>query len=567
MTSLDEWPLAAAGGPTLVGGKFRGTGDCPGVDCCGLALTTREQSVVTNATSTFRRVSMSLLFATAPDGLSADNTTSQPMPAADRTAVIAADGIFSYQDLDEATSRVAAALCDGRSELGEERVAFLVPPGFAHVAIVRGIWRAGGIAVPMAISHPASELDYVVRDAQASIVVADPSRVDTLEPIARATGARLALTTELLAASAVEAAALPSMTPSRRALIVYTSGTTGKPKGVVTTHGNLAAQINALIDAWEWTREDRTLLVLPLHHVHGIVNVVGCALSAGATCEMLPTFDAETTWARLASGEISVFTAVPTVYHRLITSWEQASPAVQRARSEGCRRARLMMSGSAALPVQMLERWRDISGHTLLERYGMTEIGMALSNPLRGVRRPGTVGSPLPGVKARIADDSGNSVDGCTPGELEIRGDGVFLEYWRRPEETRRAFRDGWFRTGDVAVVEDGTYRLLGRTSVDIIKTGGYKVSALEVEEVIRAHPAVSDCAVIGVIDSEWGERVSVAVELRAHAALSLDDLQSWTKPRLAPYKIPRELHCLPSLPRNALGKVVKPELAKLLAR
>jgi malonyl-CoA/methylmalonyl-CoA synthetase len=225
------------------------------------------------------------------------------------------------------------------------------------------------------------------------------------------------------------------------------------------------------------------------------------------------------------------------------------------------------MSGSAALPVQTLERWRDISGHTLLERYGMTEIGMALSNPLRGVRRPGTVGSPLPGVKARIVDDSGKCVDGSTPGELEIRGDGVFLEYWRRPEETRRAFRDGWFRTGDVAVVEDGTYRLLGRTSVDIIKTGGYKVSALEVEEVIRAHPAVSDCAVIGVIDSEWGERVSVAVELRAHAALSLDDLQSWTKPRLAPYKIPRELHCLPSLPRNALGKVVKPELAKLLAR
>jgi malonyl-CoA/methylmalonyl-CoA synthetase len=489
------------------------------------------------------------------------------MPAADRTAVIAADGIFTYQDLDGATSRVAAALCNGRSDLHEERVAFLAAPGFAHVALARGIWRAGGVALPLAISHPASELDYVVRDAQASIVVADPSRGQMLEPIARATGARLALTTELLAPPAAEPPALPFLLPARRALIVYTSGTTGKPKGVVTTHGNLTAQINALIDAWEWTCDDHTLLVLPLHHVHGIVNVVGCALSAGATCEMLPAFDSEATWARLASGEISVFTAVPTIYHRLIASWERASPAVQRARSEGCRRARLMMSGSAALPVQTLERWREISGHTLLERYGMTEIGMALSNPLHGARRPGTVGSPLPGVEARIVDDGGNTVDEGTSGELEVRGDGVFLEYWGRPDETRCAFRDGWFRTGDVAVVEDGAYRLLGRSSVDIIKTGGYKVSALEVEEVIRAHPAVSDCAVIGIVDSEWGERVSVAVELRAHAALSLDDLQSWTEPRLAPYKIPRELHCMPSLPRNAMGKVVKPELAKLLAR
>ena len=226
-----------------------------------------------------------------------------------------------------------------------------------------------------------------------------------------------------------------------------------------------------------------------------------------------------------------------------------------------------MMSGSAALPVQTLERWREISGHTLLERYGMTEIGMALSNPLHGARRPGSVGVPLPGVDVRVVDEAARPVADGMPGEVEVRGPGVFLEYWRKPEETRRAFRDGWFRTGDVAVVEDGAYRLLGRTSVDIIKSGGYKVSALEIEEVIRAHPAVSDCAVVGILDPEWGERVSVAVELRARAALSLDDLQAWAGARLAPYKVPRELHCMASLPRNALGKVVKPELTKLLAR
>jgi len=222
------------------------------------------------------------------------------------------------------------------------------------------------------------------------------------------------------------------------------------------------------------------------------------------------------------------------------------------------------MSGSAALPVQMLERWRQISGHTLLERYGMTEIGMALANPLDGERRPGFVGQPLPGVETRIVDDTGACVADGTAGELEVRGPSVFLEYWNRPEETKAAFRDGWFRTGDVAVVENGSYRLLGRTSVDIIKTGGFKVSALEIEEVLRTHPAIAECAVVGIDDADWGERVSAAVELRKGAALSLDELQHWARPLLAPYKIPRALATVPALPRNAMGKVVKPAVATL---
>jgi malonyl-CoA/methylmalonyl-CoA synthetase len=209
-----------------------------------------------------------------------------------------------------------------------------------------------------------------------------------------------------------------------------------------------------------------------------------------------------------------------------------------------------MMSGSAALPVQTLERWREISGHTLLERYGMTETGMILSNPLHGERRPGFVGTPLPGVETRIVD-----------GEIDVRGPGVFREYWNRPDETRDAFRDGWFRTGDVASTPEeagGAVRLLGRTSVDIIKTGGYKVSALEIEAVIRDHPSVADCAVVGVPDEEWGERVSASVELRDGGSLTLDELQSWTRARLAPYKVPKELHAVRALPRNAMGKVIK---------
>jgi malonyl-CoA/methylmalonyl-CoA synthetase len=226
-----------------------------------------------------------------------------------------------------------------------------------------------------------------------------------------------------------------------------------------------------------------------------------------------------------------------------------------------------MVSGSAALPVRTLERWREISGHTLLERYGMTEIGMALSNALHGERRPGSVGAPLPGVTVRLVDEQGVVVAAGEPGEIEVRGPAVFLEYWRRPEATRDAFRAGWFRTGDMAALEGGMYRILGRTSVDIIKTGGFKVSALEIEEVLRTHPAIAECAVVAAEDAEWGERVCVAVELQPGAELTLDALQDWARERLAPYKVPRSLACVPALPRNAMGKVVKRDVALLFRK
>jgi malonyl-CoA/methylmalonyl-CoA synthetase len=479
-----------------------------------------------------------------------------------RVAIVAEGRSYSYGELDAASRRVAGALLAGREDLGQARVAFLVRPGFEYVAVQRGIWRAGGIAVPLAASHPPPELEYVIRDSGATIVTADPASASTLEAIAAAAGSTFATTSQLL--DHAPPASLPHLGATRPAMIIYTSGTTARPKGVVTTHANIGAQIAALVEAWEWGPADRLLLALPLHHVHGIINGLGSALAVMATCEMLPSFDAAVVWNRFASGEITVFTAVPTMYRRLISAWEAAPAGDQQAWSDGASRARLMMSGSAALPVQTLERWRDITGHTLLERYGMTEIGMALSNPLRGERRPGTVGVPLPGVEVQLVDDSGAPVEPGGTGEVEVRGPGVFLEYWRRPDETRAAFRDGWFRTGDMAVVEHGSYRLLGRTAVDIIKTGGFKVSALEIEEVLRQHPAIAECAVIGIADEEWGERVATAAELTAGTTLSLDALQDWAKARLAPYKVPRALVTVNSLPRNAMGKVVKPEVATL---
>jgi malonyl-CoA/methylmalonyl-CoA synthetase len=470
-------------------------------------------------------------------------------------------GTYSYEQLDRSSATVAARLLDGRDDLQEARIAFLVTPGFDYVAVQWGIWRAGGIAVPLPISHPPAELEYLLRDAEASIVVSDADHAPIAEPLAQQARARFHLAEEIVELRIPTIPTIPTLPtipspPSdRRALIVYTSGTTGRPKGVVTTHAALTAQIESLITAWEWTRTDRTLLVLPLHHVHGMLNVVSCALWSGATLEMHPRFDAEATWDRLASGDLTVFTAVPTIYHRLIGSWDAAVAHVQEARSLGCRMLRLMMSGSAALPRTVLDRWKAITGHVLLERYGMTEVGMALSNPLHGERRPGFVGQPLPGVSARLAD-----------GELQLRGAGVFSEYWRQPENTRNAFVDGWFRTGDAAILEDGAFRLLGRSSVDILKSGGHKISALEIEEVLRTHPAIAECVVVGVEDTEWGQRVCCAAELRPGITLELDELKEWARVRLAPYKLPRALACVDQLPRNAMGKVVKPEVAAFFA-
>jgi malonyl-CoA/methylmalonyl-CoA synthetase len=279
---------------------------------------------------------------------------------------------------------------------------------------------------------------------------------------------------------------------------------------------------------------------------------------------MLPRFDANVVWDRIAGRGITLFMAVPTIYVKLIAAWDAASLDRRARLTQACARLRLMVSGSAALPVSTLQRWKEISGHTLLERYGMTEIGMALSNPLRGERVPGSVGTPLPGVEVQLVGENGEPVAPGTPGEIEVRGPGVFAEYWGQPDATRNAFRGGWFRTGDTAVIENGIYRILGRTNIDILKTGGHKVSALEIEETLRAHPAVAECAVVGVPDAEWGQRVAAAVVLNHGDALDLPSLRAWAKELLAAHKVPSRLLVLDALPRNAVGKVIKPAVAAL---
>ena len=356
---------------------------------------------------------------------------------------------------------------------------------------------------------------------------------------------------------------LPQISLDRRGMIIYTSGTTGRPKGVVSTHKNIEAQIKSLVTSWEWTKEDHILNILPLHHVHGIINVLSCALWSGACCEFLEKFEAKKVFDVFCRQEVDLFMAVPTIYYRLIHYWKELTAADQQKITASFKDFRLMVSGSAALPISTLDEWEKISGHTLLERYGMTEMGMAISNPYRGNRKPGHIGVALAGVTIRIADENNHTVVDGISGEIQVKGPNVFKEYWKKPSETEGSFIDGWFKTGDIAVFEKGSYKILGRNSVDIIKSGGYKISALEIEEVLRRHPAIEDCAVVGIPDEEWGEIIGASL-IMTRDQENTTAIKEWLKDRLSGYKIPRKYLIQTDLPRNVMGKVTKKVLQKI---
>ena len=466
----------------------------------------------------------------------------------------------SYDDLLRRSASCASALLDGQQDLKEARVAYLLPAGVDHTAVQWGIWRSGGVAVPLSLSATEPELEYAITDAQCSFLLTNHQLEGRVAASCDAKRIRLLLVDRL---GTDAESSLPAIDPSRRAMILYTSGTTSKPKGVVSTHANVQAQIETLVDAWQWQREDCIPLFLPLHHIHGIINVMSCALWAGATIETFPRFEMEAILNRVAARGYSVFMAVPTIYVKLIESVESLPESQRQQVIEGFAGMRLMVSGSAALPASVHEKWTELTGQRLLERYGMTEIGMALSNPYDGQRRPGAVGRPLPGVDIRLRSDDGEVVSNeGKPGEIQVRGRCVFDEYWNRPQATAESFDGDWFRTGDIAVLESGYFRIMGRQSVDIIKSGGYKLSALEIESTLLDHPAIDQCAVVGVPDETWGEAVAVAAVVAQ--PLDLASLKSWCKDRLSPYKIPKRLTVVDQLPRNAMGKIQKPAVREL---
>lgn len=494
--------------------------------------------------------------------------------------------------------------------------------------------------MPLAPSFPAPELRYILENSEAILLISSAKNAAKAEEVISKDLANPPLFHQLgrfnNASSEDKNIVLGDLFEAPLAgMMLFTSGTTARPKGVVLTQSNLAAQAKCLAEAWKYAPSDRLLHVLPLHHIHGTVNALLTPLLAGSTIEFMYPFNVDSVWKRLAapflsqtavngncngnghlSGNghlngmtnnnthspvktpVTFFTAVPTIWARLLKSYDSLSPEMQRAGKEAVspKFLRLNISGSAALPKPIRDGWIELSsGNLLLERYGMTEVGMALSCGLDDIDRvDGSVGWPLPSVEARLmeTDDdtglqtvivTGEEIDPDTGkervGEIQLRGPTIFNGYWRNPEATAKEFTtDGWFKTGDIAIrrkvpgsglgksgtwAQGPAYFIQGRRSADIIKTGGEKVSALEVEREILSLAEVDECAVVGLPSEAWGQKVAavVVVSEKSHESMSLQQLRSALKPRITAYKIPQDMEIVEALPRNAMGKVNKKEL------
>lgn len=349
----------------------------------------------------------------------------------------------------------------------------------------------------------------------------------------------------------------PPPEPDQIALLCYTSGTTGKPKGAMITQKNLAAMAWSLHHAWGWSENDVLLHALPLFHVHGLLVALQGALFAGALTILLPRFDAERVLCRLGQGDCTLFMGVPTMYGRLLSLPPEKDPDLAHMR--------LFVSGSASLSVAIHKGFASRFGHTILERYGMTEAGMVLSNPLNGDRKPGAVGFPLPGVSIRIVDpETLQDVEPGSTGELLIRSEAVCRGYWNQPEADRKAILPGrWFRSGDLALMDGEHYiHIVGRCK-ELIITGGFNVYPREVEEVLERHTAVRESAVLGLEDVDLGEQVHAAVVLEQDARVTEEEILGFCRSFLTPYKCPRSVSFLKELPRNAMGKIVKETLKR----
>lgn len=451
-----------------------------------------------------------------------------------------ASGAQTYGELRADAARVRATL-----QVDGGRVGVLHAPGRTWVHSMVGVWQARCVAVPLSPAYPPAALAPLIADADVCAVLADDALAHLVPSDVRV------ITPSELQAKAIESDDEVDVDDAR--MLLYTSGTTGKPKGVVWTERMLRTQMSVLNHAWRWSANDATLCVLPLHHVHGIVNVVLSALYAGARVDMHSRFEAKSAWDALRAPDApSIVMGVPTVYRRLIEEYNASCCDSQASMRAAARRVRLFVCGSASLPTGDARAWREIAKQAPLERYGMTETGMLLSCDYDR-REEGALGSPLPGVSARMKADSG---------ELLVRGEGVFRQYWRREEATRAAFDSkGWFGTGDIVRYDEkrGVFTMLGRASTDVVKTGGYKVSALEVEARIREVNGVRDAAVVGISCPRLGQRLAGAVEATEEdkdgLALRVRNALAETLPR---YKIPREIMVVHALPRNALGKVQK---------
>ena len=483
------------------------------------------------------------------------------------------------------------------------------------------IFACDSIAVPLSSAFPPTELRYILNNSEAVTLLSSDRFKEKAEDILKEGLEKkpiLDLVEKRLVGNGQDEVTLVPLPMTKGGMMLYTSGTTSRPKGVVLHTSALTAQATSLQEAWKYSPQDHLLHVLPLHHIHGTINALLTPLFAGSTIEFMFPFNPDAVWERLAApflpsieasappSPITFLTVVPTIYNRLLASHASLSPGLQIATKKSLSpdTMRLNVSGSAALPTPTKKAWAELSGgNVLLERYGMTEVGMALSCGLDFADRvDGSVGWPLPSVEARLVDTEtneviplGEEIDKAThkarEGEIELRGPTIFKEYWRNPKATNDEFAEAddgkgkWFKTGDIATrqlvpgagqseqawAQGPMYFIRGRKSTDIIKTGGEKVSALEIERELLSLPLVTDAAVVGVANEQWGQKVSAVVVLDPAQRMSgkggkqwgVMDMRRALKDSLAGYKIPQELKVVEELPKNAMGKVNKKALVK----
>jgi len=472
----------------------------------------------------------------------------------------------TYRELDEASARIAGLLHKHAVQPGE-RVTVQVDKSPEALFLYLGCLRAGVIYMPLNSGYTAAELDYFLGDARPSLVVSAPKGFAEMQLLAAKAGCRTVLSLDAdgrgsLTDEAAKSQPVNAIAPTSAddvAAMLYTSGTTGRSKGAMLSHRNLVSNAKTLVEAWGFTKDDVLLHTLPIFHVHGLFVAFGCALLSQAKMLFHPAFDADK--ALSAMDRATVFMGVPTYYTRLL-----AHAGLTREKVKGMR---LFVSGSAPLLAETFSAFHQRTGHHILERYGMTETGMNSSNPLKGERRLGTVGFPLPGVELRIADDQGKELPKGETGIIEVRGPNVLKFYWNNPEKTAAAFRpDGFFITGDVAKIDpDGYVVIVGRAS-DMIISGGYNVYPKEIEAVIDLMDGVGESAVIGVPHPDFGEGVVAVVRtLPGKAPPSEVEIIAALKKELAGYKVPKKVLFAEDLPRNAMGKVVKADLRKANAK
>jgi malonyl-CoA/methylmalonyl-CoA synthetase len=482
----------------------------------------------------------------------------------DAVAIETADGPgaplrYSWRDLERGTAMMANVFAS-LALPADARVAVQVDKSVEALMLYLAVQRAGLVVLPLNNAYQQAEIEYFIGDAEPAVVVCAPKDFTWISRLAFRRGTRNVFTLgDDRTGSLLERAAWMSdqhtpavRSPGDLAAILYTSGTTGKAKGAMLTHGNLVSNARTLKLYWGWQPDDVLIHALPIFHVHGLFVASHGALLNGSKMIWFARFDPKATVARLA--DATVFMGVPTLYTRLL-----AEPALAR---QACAHMRLFISGSAPLQVETFDAWRERTGHTILERYGMSETVMLTSNPYReqdGERRRGTVGLPLPGVGVRVRNDAGAPCAAGEIGGIEVNGPGVFAGYWGMPEKTKEEFTaDGWFKTGDVGMIDAFGYVTIVGRSKDLVITGGYNVYPAEIEGFINELPGVAESAVVGLPHPDFGEGVVAMVVPKPGSALDGSAIVSALKGRIANFKVPKRVFVVDELPRNTMGKVQK---------